>query len=601
MSYIPTYGLSTRLSAQNTQRINTINKINDELNTTMNQLSTGYKFTSAAENPSGSTELARLQARISSVETAIANNEFSYNALSGIDSAQSQILNTLMDMRSQILDASSSTDEDIRETVLGYVSASITAVNVFSNAVDIGGKQVLAGDAEYDLSRASGVISTDDSYVRTMLDDTYLSLSFDKNNATEQAVISGTFNLPDSGSGDADSVFDITTSKGTKRIQINATNPVDAEAKADAVSQMNQELEDLGVYVEMSNDGTQLNFLTSSYGDNASISFSHVSGTDILNGVGSASDTGKNGTVLINGKNYNLAGKYKNDGSESAEVSGEYTDAITTDATVTLTTTSGTASYVFAGGDTVSGSLTAMNTAFAAIGAEVKIDNGELVFKTTGKGNSQVLVYSNTGTDQIFDDGTAFTDTGRDYENTDGIKAFVANTEIQAELSFSADKVGKDLVNSVALDNQRFSFQPEGGVHFHISEGTTKMDSINYGFRDISASGLGLEQLVDSTSEFYLVDDPDKALKFLDSAISLVRNEWAGLGSFMKNNLQAQTETLQDEIVALAEERSTIADVDEAYATTRITKLQILQQANISALSVASSSAKALTALLPSG
>ena len=67
----------------------------------------------------------------------------------------------------------------------------------------------------------------------------------------------------------------------------------------------------------------------------------------------------------------------------------------------------------------------------------------------------------------------------------------------------------------------------------------------------------------------------------------------------MSNNLETQTDNLQNQLVSLAEQRSTIADVDEAYATTKITKLQLLQQANISALSLAGSNAKALAALLP--
>ncbi len=601
MSYTQSYGLSSRLTAQSIQRVNNINSIQDELSSTLNQLSTGYKFTSAAEDPAGCSELAKLQARIYGVEAAITNNQLSYNALSGIDSGQSAILNTLLDMRSQILDASDESSQSIREVILSSVSAGISAVNVFANSVDLGDKQVLAGDGEFDIERASSIIAVDDSYIRTLQDKTYLSLSFDNDNATEQAAVSGTLNLPDSATSDPAAVFDITTSAGTRRIQINASTPVDNTAKATALSQMNQQLADIGAYAELSNDGSTLFFLTKEYGDDASISYSYVSGTDILSGATTLSDSGETGTVLINGKNYSISGDYKNQGSENAEIGGDYTDTITTDATISLTTTDGTVSYAFAGGDTVSGSLSAMNAAFAAIGAKAEISDGELTFRTIGRGNSEAIIYANTGTDQILDDGRDFTDTGRDYENTNGLVTYVSNTEIQAEFNLDATKVGKDLVNGTTLSDQRFSFQPEGGIHFHISDGTTKLDSINYGFRDISASGLGLEALVDSSSEFYLVDDPTKALDYLDSIIAEVRSEWTGLGAFMKNNLEAQTESLQDQLVSLADQRSTIADVDEAYATTKITKLQILEQANISAITIANSSAKALAALLPSG
>ncbi len=600
-SYTSSYGLSTQLGAQAVQRTNTINSISKDLNSTLQQLSTGYKFTSPSEDPSGCSELTRLQSRIYGVEAAISNNQYSFNALSGIDSAQSAILNTIMDMRSQVLDAANENDPDIQQALLAGVSAAISAINVYSSSVDVGGKKVLAGEGDFDMSPASGVITVDDSYIRSSLDNSYLSLSFNKDNAAEQAVVSGVLNLPDSGAGETESIFDVTTSSGTRRVQINATTPIDNYAKADALSAMNQQLADIGVYAELDNDGTQLSFLSKSYGDSASISYEHVSGVNILTGVTSSSDTGVTGTVMVNGKNYDIKGRYNNKGSESAKISGEYTDTITTDATINLTTTNGTISYAFGAGDTVSGNLTAMNTAFATIGAEASISSGELVFKTINRGNSEAILFSNTGTDQIFDDGLNFTNTGKDYENNDGLKTYVATTELQAELALDSDKVTKDLVNNVALEDQHFSFQPEGGVHFHISDGTSNLDSINYGFRDLSSSGLDLEKIVDNSSEFYMLDNPNEALKFLDSVISMVRSEWTGLGSFMKNNLEGQTSNLQEQLVSLAEQRSTIADVDEAYATTRITKLQLLQQANISAITVAGSSAKAMAALLPSG
>ena len=600
-SYSSSYGLGARLTAQSTQSITNLNNIRKDLDSTLQSLATGYKFNSPAENPSGSSELSRLQAKVYGVEAAISNNQFSFHALAGVDSAQSAILSTIMDIRSQVLDAASENDPDVQQALLTQVSTAINAINVYSNSVDVGGKHVLAGDAEFDLSEASGVISTDDSYIRTMLDDSFLAVSFNKNNAAEQASVSGTLNLPDSGAGESLSLFDITTERGTRRVQINATNPVNAAAQADALSTMNQQLADIGVYAEYNNDVSELFFLSKEYGDSSYVKYEHVSGVDILSGVTTSEAYGQTGTVMINGKNYNISGEYKNNGSESAEIKGEFTDTTATDATISVTTTHGSASYVLGAGDKISDNLSAINTALSSAGVEAEIDDDELIFKTIAKGNDEVIIFNNTGTDQIFTAGTDFSDAGREYENSQGLKTYVTSSELQAELSLNIDEVTNDVVNNSTLTNKNFSIQPEGGVHFHISDGSSNLDSINYGFRDLSSDALGIEKIVDNSSEFYMLDNPTGALEYLDSIISLVRSEWTGLGSFMQNNLESQTENLQQQLVSLANQKSTIADVDEAYATTRATKLQILQQANISALTTNASYAKAMTALLPSG
>jgi flagellin len=116
-------------------------------------------------------------------------------------------------------------------------------------------------------------------------------------------------------------------------------------------------------------------------------------------------------------------------------------------------------------------------------------------------------------------------------------------------------------------------------VTFHVGIGTTAgVDTLDVALDSARAADLGIDALDVGSS-----GDPTAAIDAIDSAIDSVSGLRGRLGAMQNrlgstiNNLAVQTENL-----SAAESR--IRDVDVAYETAQLTKLQIMQQAAISVL-----------------
>lgn len=582
--------VNNNLNSGSYQALNNLNTIHSELDKSLQALGTGYKYSKAADNPAAVVEINRLQAKIDGVKTAVENNQQSYFQLSGVDSAQAEIIKQIMEIRTSVQDAIAEHDPSVRKALLQEVASSLGGIDNLANSVSVGGKKVLAGDGKFDISDASSLLNTEESYVRTIRKNSFLSTSFTGTNAAEQAVISDAYTLP-SGS---ESVFKITSDTGSRTVQL-----VDGTTLEQALSQMNQQLKDIDVHVE--EDGGSLYIISDAYGDSADVSYEHVSGAQLLNG-GNTSDSGVTGAITINGKAYDLAGEYNNTEPEKAQVASTYAASVLAGTTITIATQSQTgATYTFGVNTTIDATaITAMDTFFSNYGVRVSEVGGELVFNSKEEGNAQVISYSNTGT-QLLDDGTDFTETGRDYDPGDGLNLSVTTVDLSANFTFDSNKILKDAVSGTNPNDVHFSFQPEGGVYYQIGDDTSYYDSVYYGFSDMTSEGLGLDQLVDNSSGFYMLDNPDQALKLVDSILADVQGEYADLGSFMSDFLDTQTNNLNNLVESLTQQTNELATTDQAYETAKVAQLQIMQQANISALSVENAYNNVIAQLLPSG
>lgn len=594
--YINGSSFNSGLGQASIRSLNNLQSIKTQLDQSLEAIGTGYKFNSPAENPAGSVELARLQAKISSITAAANNNEQAYDALSGVDSAQSTILKTLMEIRTAVQDAIGQSNPTILQTLVDSVSSKLGAIDNYANSVAIGGKRVLAGSGGFDLSAGSALLNTADSSIRSIRSNVKLNVSFDKQNAAQQAVISDNYNLPvssTSGSGTTESVFRITTDTGSRTVHLVAD--IDLE---DAVSQINTQLDEIGVHSEI--NAGKIHFISDEYGNGANLQYTHVSGSQFLASSTSASDRGVNGSLTVNGRNYALAGTYSNNAPQQATLSGAYAGSVLAGTTITIATSDQTgATYTFAAGTTIDATaIAALDSYFSSYGVRVGTSGSQLYFKTTDYGNGEVLSYQNTGT-QLLTDGASFFKTGRDYVAGSGLALDVATTDLSAKLVFDPEKVVTNALTGVSPDSASFGFNPEGGILYQLSDEAGYYDSIRYGFADVTSEGLGADQLVDNSSPFYMLTNPSQALKLVDSILSKMRTEYSALGSFMGDFLERETDNLNGIAEALFAQQGSLADVNEAYETSRIVKLQLLQQANISALSTQNAYGNALAQLLP--
>ena len=141
--------------------------------------------------------------------------------------------------------------------------------------------------------------------------------------------------------------------------------------------------------------------------------------------------------------------------------------------------------------------------------------------------------------------------------------------------------------------------EPTGGTTFQIGAGNGFYDTITYGFHDLTSDGLGLNQLIDSTSDLYLMRNDGSAIDFIDSVISKVEREYGALGAFMNYGLNSTNSAMEALQSSLSDTRSVLADADMARETLTAVRLQILQSSNIAALTSSASFSQMMNSLLP--
>jgi flagellin len=149
---------------------------------------------------------------------------------------------------------------------------------------------------------------------------------------------------------------------------------------------------------------------------------------------------------------------------------------------------------------------------------------------------------------------------------------------LQQEFADLVDEVDR-IAQSTEFNDIKLLDGTQASVTFHVGIGTTAgVDTLDVALDSARAADLGLDALDVGSS-----GDPTAAIDAIDSAIDSVSGLRGRLGAMQNrlgstiNNLAVQTENL-----SAAESR--IRDVDVAYETAQLTKLQIMQQAAISVL-----------------
>ena len=149
---------------------------------------------------------------------------------------------------------------------------------------------------------------------------------------------------------------------------------------------------------------------------------------------------------------------------------------------------------------------------------------------------------------------------------------------LQQEFADLVDEVDR-IAQSTEFNDIKLLDGSQASVSFHVGIGTTAgIDTLDVALDSARAADLGIDALDIGSS-----GDPSAAIDAIDDAIDGVSGLRGRLGAMQNrlgstiNNLAAQTENL-----SAAESR--IRDVDVAYETAQLTKLQIMQQAAISVL-----------------
>ncbi|MFK7897654.1 MAG: flagellin [Myxococcota bacterium] len=149
-------------------------------------------------------------------------------------------------------------------------------------------------------------------------------------------------------------------------------------------------------------------------------------------------------------------------------------------------------------------------------------------------------------------------------------------------------------IDAIASNTGFNSFNPlaDDTLQVDVQVGATQGDTITVSGVDATAAGIGVDSLDVTTS-----GNAAAALSTLDTAISEV-STLAGSFGLAENRLAARTRLLSTQIEATSAAESRIRDVDYAAESARLTKNQILQEAGISVLAQANTSASIVLRLL---
>lgn len=279
-----------------------------------------------------------------------------------------------------------------------------------------------------------------------------------------------------------------------------------------------------------------------------------------------------------------------------------YTGSTVGSAPVTIAVggNNGTEQLSFAASTTIADVAAAVNQLKDSTGVSATVVSNVLSFRTTSFGSKQfVSVQTVSGT------FLNATDSGADADvRINGNKAEVAgnvasvrtgNLDVQITLSAAyAQTTGV---------NKSFSITG-GGAKFQLGSEINRNGQTNIGLGSVSTGNLGnnvvgyLASLASGGANSLVSGNMTAAQKVISAAIRQVADIRGRLGAFQKNILDTNVNSLSVALENVTASESAIRDADFAQETAKMTRAQILVQANTSILAQANSSPQNVLSLL---
>jgi flagellin len=142
--------INTNVSALTAQR--NLNHAYNQLNTTMEHLSTGLRISRGKDDPAGLIVSERLRSEISSVGQAVSNTQRAKLIVSTAEGALDEVSSLLKDVQAKIVEAANKgafSDEEIKANQL-QIDSAIDSVTRIANTTTFAGRKLLDGSLAYD-------------------------------------------------------------------------------------------------------------------------------------------------------------------------------------------------------------------------------------------------------------------------------------------------------------------------------------------------------------------------------------------------------------------------------------------------------------------
>jgi len=230
-----------------------------------------------------------------------------------------------------------------------------------------------------------------------------------------------------------------------------------------------------------------------------------------------------------------------------------------------------------------------------------------IVFSSQGYGSSafvsvRALPGSNSFQVENSDGATVTRDTGVDAVATIN-GALTVGDGLEVTLNTTALDLTVTLDPSFGTGQTSFAITG-GGAVFQLGPNVATNQQINLGIRSVAASNLGdstvgfLSDIVTGGSKSLVAGEAGSASQIVEKAIKQVAVLRGRLGSFEKNILETNVNSLQITLENVTASESVIRDTDFATEVANLTRAQILVQAGTSVLSIANSTPQSVLALL---
>ncbi len=260
--------------------------------------------------------------------------------------------------------------------------------------------------------------------------------------------------------------------------------------------------------------------------------------------------------------------------------------------------------------DKVSDVLAKINALRSLTGVSARWDGDHVELNQEKYGSDQFIAYTESA--QILNGGISHVQKGQDavatitYEGTGATEVFNAGSGLRLKGATSGMIINLTEAGNAVGNYTNALFVNSGKLQFQI--GPNVGQSIELSLPSVAASELG-KTATGLTNPNWTVADIDvstaegakDAIRLLDAAISEISLIRSDLGSFQKNTLESNINSLGIARENLAASESMIRDADMAAEMVRFTRDQILLQSGTAMLTQANLAPQTLLSLLRGG
>ncbi|MCK4629160.1 MAG: hypothetical protein KAT56_09155 [Sedimentisphaerales bacterium] len=291
------------------------------------------------------------------------------------------------------------------------------------------------------------------------------------------------------------------------------------------------------------------------------------------------------------------------------------TSQVNSSVTLEVASNRGVEVFNFVSAFHVSNMVSAINAVTDAAGVCATFINGAnhasgVVFRSVDYGSdafvSVRLLPSSSGTFTVYDsDGitTKQRDAGRDVQVTvNGANTIGTGQEII--LNSSSLSLKTKLDSAFGAGNTSTFYITGGGAMFQLGPHINTSEQTSLGINSVIASRLGstdlgfLNEVATGGSYSLVGGNASGAAKIIEKAIGQISNLRGRLGSFERNTLDTNANSLRITLENVTASESAIRDADFAVETSELTRSQILVSAGTSVLALANQTPQSVLALL---